>query len=98
MLLRWLILHLCVTRAEIRLVLRTVSVPHVHHVPDLALAKQGKGTARPVDRRVARSFRLALLAAVLMVHADNPRLVAGALVALPAAMLLLTLWHAGLLR
>jgi hypothetical protein len=91
-LLRWLILHLCATRGEIRLVLRMVTASN--RTP----ADGSDAAIRPAVRRGIRRLRLALLAGVLMVHAENPRLVAGALIVLPIATLLLNLRLMGILR
>ncbi|WP_440130248.1 hypothetical protein [Trinickia symbiotica] len=89
---RWLILHLCVTRAEVRLVLRALSR---RYQARLEPREVQPGT---LDKRITRNFRLALLIGLLTVHAENPRLAASAIVVLPVAIVLLALWLAGLLR
>lgn len=92
MLLRWIILHVCITRAELKLVLRAVADQHE--------CEQATGDARKarIDKRIGRSARLAFLMGVLTVHAENPRLVAAAVVAVPMATMLLVLRVTGLLR
>ena len=95
MLLRWLILHLAATRAEIRLVLRALRTrvfekgEHGHH---------GDTRSIKLEKRIARSPRLALLMGILTVHAENPRLVASAIVVLPTAIVLFVLWLAGMIH
>ncbi|TAM48867.1 MAG: hypothetical protein EPN57_27010 [Paraburkholderia sp.] len=92
MLLRWLILHVCVTHAELKLVMRVVA-DHGRFAHATGDAKKAK-----LDKRIARNARLAFLVGVLTVHAENPRLVAAAVVAVPTATVLLALRVTGLLR
>lgn len=94
MLLRWLIRKLCVTPAEMRVVLRSVRA----HAFRLQNAPDDQDPLWTVDRRITQSVRLSLLTGLLVVHLENPRLFATAWIALPLAILLSLLRIAGSLR
>lgn len=87
MLLRWLILRLCASRPEIRLVLRTMR-QYREHLNALGLSEP----FRIGDRRIVRRRRLSMLVGVLMVHVQNPALVAMSLWAVPVAIAA-AIWH-----
>jgi hypothetical protein len=94
MLLRWLIRTLCTTHAEMRVVLRSLRAYYLR-------MHDGHDDQDPLwtfDRRVTRSMRLSLLVGLLMVHVENPRLFAGAWIAIPLAILLALLQIIGSLR
>jgi hypothetical protein len=84
MLIRWFILRLCATRAELRLVLRTFRALRDRD-------PSGTTTRLTDDRRITRRPRLALLLAVLFVHAERPQLFAAAVLMVPAVTILLVI-------
>jgi hypothetical protein len=82
MLIRWILLNLCRTRAELRIVLRTVR----SYVEDHA----GSGSrAVTKDRRINRSFRMSLAVAALIVYRERPQLFALAVLSMPVVVILL---------
>lgn len=94
MLLRWLIRSLCMTSAELRVVLKGVR----------AYRRRGRGindehneTWR-FDRRITRNIRLSLLTGLLVVQTDSPNVFAAGWLALPLAALLAMARLAGALR
>lgn len=109
MLIRWLILGLCKSRAELRCVMRAaltyMAARHAASPEDIPVSRfsqifqRGAGQARyrVKDARIRRSPRLALTYAILVVHFESPQLLAVALIAMPVALVMGTLYAAGLL-
>ncbi|KVD99674.1 hypothetical protein WI91_02460 [Burkholderia vietnamiensis] len=82
MFIRWILLNLCRSRAELRLVLRAVQRQAEDSADDRS-KKFGK------DRRINRSFRLSMAVAALIVYRERPQLFALALLSVPVVMILL---------
>lgn len=109
MLIRWLIRNMCRSHAELRCVIRVVRAylaaeysPVPEKTPPLRFSSLfERATIQPryrvKDARVRRSARLSMLYAVLVVQAESPQLLAAAIVALPAALLMGTLYATGIL-
>lgn len=94
MLLRWLIHALCMTPAELRLVLEGVRAYRQY-------SKQSPHERDPqwsFDRQITRNVRLSLLTGLLIVHVDSPHVFAAGLIALPLAVLVTLLRLVGALR
>lgn len=94
MLLRWLIRLLCMTPAELRVVLQGIRA-YREHGPGL---DDEHNEVWRFDRRITRSIRLSLLTGLLVVQADSPQVFAAGWLALPLAALLAMARLAGALR
>ncbi|MDR8399512.1 hypothetical protein NE850_24690 [Paraburkholderia sp. USG1] len=94
MLLRWLIHTLCMTPAELRLVLEGVRAYHQYSQQSL----HERDPQWRFDRRITRNVRLSLLTGLLIVHIDSPHVFAAGLIALPLAVLIALLRLIGTLR
>ena len=94
MLLRWMIRSLCMTPAELRVVLEGIRA-YRGHGP--TIDNERNETWR-FDRRITRSIRLSLLTGLLVVQADSPHVFAAGWLALPLAALLAMARLAGALR
>ena len=95
MLLRYLILRLCKSRAEIRIVLREVIT---HHIQLIEFNQGMTHVHRQPDKRITRSVRLSMLCGLLMLHVESPHLFSSALMVVPLATLLLLFRIVGVLR
>lgn len=82
MFIRWILLNLCRSRSELRVVLRAVQ-RHAEDSADDRSKRVGK------DRRINRSFRLSLAVAALVVYRERPQLFALALLSVPVVVILL---------
>lgn len=94
MLLRWMIRSLCMTPAELRVVLKGIRAYRGHRK---SIDDKRNETWR-FDRRITRSIRLSLLTGLLVVQADSPHVFAVGLLAVPLAAVLATVRVAGGLR
>jgi hypothetical protein len=81
MFIRWILLNLCRSRAELRLVFRTVRRYAAAGADD-----RDNGITR--DRRINRSWRLSMVVAVLIVYGERPQLFAVALLSVPVVIVL----------
>ena len=109
MLIRWLILNMCRSRAALRCVIRAVRAYLVaqyarasEQTPPLRFSNLfERATLQPrhrvKDARVRHSARLSMVYAILVVQAESPQLLAAAIVALPAALVMGTLYATGVL-
>jgi hypothetical protein len=94
MLLRWLIRSLCMTSAELRVVLKGI---HAYRRHGRGIDDEHNETWR-FDRRITRNIRLSLLTGLLVVQTDSPNVFAAGWLALPLAALLAMARLAGALR
>jgi hypothetical protein len=86
-----LILKLCKSKHEIRVLLR-------HYQLADERAGEGEQTFEATDRRVTRNLRLSVIWAVLTVHRESPALLAAGLFACFGIAVLVALRVAGILR
>jgi hypothetical protein len=73
MIVRWLVLHGCRSKSEIRLLLRTL---------DASFDAEGHFVNTRVSKRIARNPRLALIWSVVAMHASSPALLTAGMVSL----------------
>ena len=94
MLLRWMIRSLCMTPAELRIVLKGIRAyrGHGQNIDDK------RNETWRFDRRITRSIRLSLLTGLLVVQADSPHVFAVGWLAVPLAAVLAMVRVAGGLR
>lgn len=75
MIVRWLLLHLCASKSEIRILLRTL---------EESFDEDGNFLKVKVGKRIARSLRLSLMWSFLTLSSTSPSLLSAGLLSLVA--------------